>query len=197
MNTKAILIFQKNRELGKVKTRLAATIGDENALLIYNKLVDKAHENVASLDADKFIFFSDRLENDARWNGYQQRVQFNGDLGERMHFALKEILELGYEQAVLIGTDCYELDSSILVDAFSALETHDYVLGPANDGGYYLIGGVRTDETVFLNKEWSTERVAVEALESIEAIGCSVYCINHLNDVDVEADLGELKSFLA
>lgn len=197
MNKQAILIFQKNRELGKVKTRLAATIGDENALLIYNKLVDKAHENVLQLQADKFIFFSDHTENDPRWNGYQQRVQHPGDLGERMHFALQEVLEMGYLQAVLIGTDCYELNSTILEDAFTALETHDYVLGPANDGGYYLIGGVRTDEAVFLNKTWSTDRVAIEALESIAEIGCSVYCINHLNDVDVEADLGELNSFLA
>lgn len=193
---KALIIFQKNRAIGKVKTRLAATIGDENAMRVYNALVDKTHENAVAVVADKFLYFSDTLENEDRWNDYQLRIQHLGDLGERMFSALRETLAGGYDKVVIIGTDCFELTAQHIENAFVALSGSDYVIGPAFDGGYYLIGGNRADDALFLNKEWSTATVCDEAIATINSIGKSVFLIDFLNDVDVEADLGTLIEFV-
>jgi len=193
---KAIIIFQKNLELGKVKTRIAATVGDENALKIYTILVNHTHAEIQKTEADKFLFFSNYLDEDVKWSHCNLHEQEGNDLGLRMFNAINKVKAMGVESIVVIGTDCYEFTSKHLNDAFLALESNDYCIGPAIDGGYYLIGTNRADEEVFLNKEWSTATVFEEAKANIKAIGKSVGILEILPDVDYEEDLKTLRQYL-
>ena len=193
---KAIIIFQKNLELGKVKTRLAATVGDENALKIYTILVNHTHAEIQKTEADKFLFFSNYLDEDVKWSHCNLHEQEGNDLGLRMFNAINKVKAMGVESIVVIGTDCYEFTSKHLNDAFLALESNDYCIGPAIDGGYYLIGTNRADEEVFLNKEWSTATVFEEAKANIKAIGKSAGILEILPDVDYEEDLKTLRQYL-
>jgi rSAM/selenodomain-associated transferase 1 len=193
---KALIIFQKNPEPGKVKTRLAATIGNDNALKIYNILVEHTHALARDLQVEKFLYFSNFIEEDKAWDGYNKRVQSGDDLGLRMFNALSEVRAEGHDQVVVLGTDCYELNLEILESAFVALESSDYTIGPAEDGGYYLIGTRSADEEVFLGKTWSTESVFEEAKKSIEQLRKSLKVLPILSDVDYEEDLKSLKQFL-
>lgn len=192
----ALIIFQKNPELGKVKTRLAGTVGDENALKIYTILVNHTHAIVENVSAKKYLFFSNFIENDEKWSKYDKKVQKGEDLGLRMFNAINAVKAEGAERIVVLGTDCYELTTELINEAFVALETKDYCIGPALDGGYYLIGTTLANEEVFLGKEWSTETVFEEAKNSIHAIGKQLHVLEALSDVDYEEDLKSLAQFL-
>lgn len=191
-----IIIFQKNPEPGKVKTRLAATVGNDNALKIYNILIEHTHSVVGQVSAKKHLFFSNFIENDDKWAVYDKKVQKGDDLGLRMFNAISEVKKEGAERIVVLGTDCYELNAEHINQAFSQLETNDYCIGPALDGGYYLIGTNSPDEGVFLGKEWSTETVFEEAKSNIHAIGKTMGVLESLSDVDYEEDLKSLKEYL-
>lgn len=192
----AIIVFQKNPKEGHTKTRLAATIGHPNAMRVYGELVRHAHDVIGSFEAHKYLFFSDFVEDDIRWANYHKYVQSGEDLGLRMFNALNRVHNQGVNRVVLIGTDCYQLSGAIIREALDSLKTSDYCIGPALDGGYYLIGARSTDEEVFLNKEWSTATVFQEAIDSIQKINKTVHVLPALSDVDVEEDLGPLREFL-
>lgn len=192
----AIIIFQKNPEPGKVKTRLASTIGNHNALKIYTVLVEHTHDVVSPLEVEKYLFFSNFIESDEKWEKYKKNVQRGDDLGVRMFNAIQFVKSQGAERIVVLGTDCYELTTVHLEQAFTALETNDYCIGPARDGGYYLIGTTNPDPEVFLEKEWSTETVFEEAKSSIVQVNKSLYVLQTLSDVDYEEDLKSLAQFL-
>ncbi len=192
----AIIIFQKNPEPGKVKTRLAATVGNENALKIYNILVEHTHSVIEQIEAKKYLFFSNFIENDEKWVKYDKNVQKGEDLGLRMFNAISDVKKAGAERVIVLGTDCYDLKSEHIQQAFELLETNDYCIGPALDGGYYLIGTTLPDESVFLNKEWSTESVFTEAKTNIHAMGKKMGILQALSDVDYEEDLKTLKQYL-
>ncbi len=192
----ALIIFQKNPEIGKVKTRLAETIGNENALRIYEVLVEHTHEIVKALQVKKYLFFSNFIENHEKWADYSLKTQKGNDLGQKMFNAIDQVKNEGADQIVVIGTDCYELTEKIIQQAFDKLETHDYCLGPALDGGYYLIGTRVPDKGIFFGKTWSTNSVFKEAIASIHKIGKSVTILESLPDVDYEEDLKSLREFL-
>lgn len=199
MNLKnALILFQKNAEIGKVKTRLAATIGDENALSIFQYLVKYTLKIAEKTDADKFLFYSDYIDSGVVLPDNFKKMQQNGsDLGERMSNAFKNIFYLGYENVIIIGTDCYELNEVIINTAFNKLSTLDFVLGPANDGGYYLLGMKKSTEILFKNKDWSTASVAYETLKDIESMQMTCFETERLNDIDTEQDLGILTRLLS
>ncbi len=192
----AIIIFQKNPEPGKVKTRLAATVGNDNALKIYNILVEHTHAVVDRISAKKHLFFSSFIENDPKWSNYSLKVQKGDDLGLRMYNAINEVQNEGAERVIVLGTDCYELTAELIHEAFEKLEFSDYCIGPALDGGYYLMGTTSPDKDVFLGKEWSTETVFEEAKNSIESLGKTLHTLQALSDVDYEEDLKTLANFL-
>ncbi|MFT7345232.1 MAG: rSAM/selenodomain-associated transferase 1 [Lentimonas sp.] len=192
----ALIIFQKNPEPGKVKTRLAATIGNEKALIVYKVLVDHTHQIVSELEADKFLYFSSFIDDSPEWDGYNKKVQKGDDLGLRMYNAIEEVRALGYERIIVIGTDCFELSSEIVTQAFLSLRESDYVIGPAIDGGYYLIGTHNPDKEVFIGKEWSTENVFVEATKNIASVNKTLSILEALPDVDYEEDLKSLKEYI-
>ena len=192
-NKNAILLFTKNPELGKVKTRLAKSIGNERALEIYKKLLTHTQSIASPIDADKFVFYSDSINNDDQWSAtdYYKKLQFNGDLGQRMAAAFEEVFSLGYQSVCIIGSDCFELNSAIISDAFSKLENHDVVIGPTYDGGYYLLGMKLLHETLFQNKSWSTDTVFSDTIRDFDTLSLSSYSLIKLSDIDEEKDLPE------
>lgn len=190
-NKTAILIFTKNPELGKVKTRLAKTIGNEKALDIYKKLLNHTQQIVATLKVDKYLFYSDKIANNDQWSEdeYYKKLQSGKDLGERMENAFQELLHLGYDAVCIIGSDCYELNTSIIEEAFSRLKSNDFVIGPTYDGGYYLLGMRKFTKSIFQNKTWSTESVYNDTIFDFKELKASYYNLQKLSDIDEEKDL--------
>ena len=192
---KALLIFTRNPELGKVKTRLATSVGDESALKIYTFLLQHTAEITAPVDADKFVFYSEAIHKDDTWSNdvYSKKLQQGDDLGIRMYNAFTEIFSLGYNQAIIIGSDMYDLNSRDLNNAFSALKDHDYVIGPAQDGGYYLLGMKQPNQALFSKKEWGKDSVLQATLEDLK--NESVKKLEERNDVDFYGDIKDIEAF--
>jgi len=189
MTKNCILIFTRNPELGKVKTRLAKTIGDEKALKIYQFLLKKTHEVAQKVSSDKVVFYSEKITENDNWNPeiFQKYLQVEGDLGVKMQHAFKQSFEKGYEKVAIIGSDLFDLTPEIIQEAFHALETHEVVIGPAKDGGYYLLGMKKLYQSVFENKNWGTATVLKETLEDLT--NKKVFLLEELNDVDVFEDI--------
>ncbi|WP_034260812.1 TIGR04282 family arsenosugar biosynthesis glycosyltransferase [Altibacter lentus] len=192
---KALIIFTRNPELGKCKTRLAATVGDEAALRIYNFLLNHTVSITQELQVDKFVFYSNEIWKDDLWKTrhYHKKLQRGEDLGARMMHAFQEIFDSGYKQAIIIGSDLYDLDSETITHAFKALDTSEVVLGPAADGGYYLLGLKKVIPQLFRSKEWGTETVLKDTLADLVAE--EVALLPEKNDVDRWEDIEHLAIF--
>ncbi|MFT7613461.1 MAG: rSAM/selenodomain-associated transferase 1 [Parvicellaceae bacterium] len=186
-------MFIKNSELGHVKTRLAKTVGDENALRIYKALIEKTKEQIKDVKAQKSIYYSSYIDNYDQFasDEYAKRLQMGDDLGERMKNTFEAAFNQGAEKAVIIGSDCWQLTEEVLNEAFSALDKSDFVIGPAVDGGYYLMGMSTFIPEVFNEKEWSTSNVLVDTLLDVQNKGLSHQILRTLSDVDYEEDLPE------
>ncbi|MTI39960.1 TIGR04282 family arsenosugar biosynthesis glycosyltransferase [Fulvivirga lutimaris] len=189
--TRLLIIFARNPELGKTKTRLAKTLGDETALAIYYKLINKVQEVTADLPIDKAVYYSSFIDKEDSWdnNKYQKYLQKGATLGEKMYYAIEESITNGYQQVVLIGTDIYTLSAEIIMKSFDLLNVNDTVLGPAEDGGYYLIGMKRPEPSIFGLKEWSHSEVFSQTVELIKNQGMSYGTTQALSDIDEPNDL--------
>jgi rSAM/selenodomain-associated transferase 1 len=186
----AIIIFQKKPERGKVKTRLAKSIGDKKAVEVYRYLLDHTHQQVALLNVTVFVFFEKEVQAEfLPNNNYHSAIQSKGNLGERMKAAFQEIFDQRYQKAVIIGTDCMELEAEILKEALHSLEFHDLVIGPAKDGGYYLLGMKKVHPALFESKSWSTATVFSDTMEEAACLGLRVDVLQRLSDVDIYEDL--------
>ena len=186
----------KNLELGNVKTRLANLIGDQNALIVYEALVDKTRETIEHLSVKKAIYYSNYIDEYDKFSNdkFSKRLQLGDDLGNRMQNTFQSVFNLGFKKAVIIGSDCWDLTPEIIEVAFEELDSHDFVLGPAVDGGYYLMGMKEMLSDVFNNKQWSTANVLVDTLIDIDNASKTKALLPTLNDVDYLSDLpAELK----
>jgi uncharacterized protein len=196
MNSNLLMVFVKNPELGKVKTRLAKTLGNEKALQVYLNLMDYTLSLCSSLKSDKAVFYSNNLiENDV-WakENFIQKVQQGDELGERMLHAFEFAFAQGYTKVLIIGSDCLDLSQDILNKAFEELNSNDVVIGPALDGGYYLLGMNQLYTKLFTNKVWSTENVLNDTLKDASALNLSCKLLPALSDIDLEPHLDWLKS---
>ena len=194
-----LMIFYRNQKIGAVKTRLAATIGDRKALMIYGELCEHTRAITETLPVTKLVFYSNEVKTGDVWpdNAYQKALQRGLDLGERMQNAFATGFASGYHAICIIGTDCYELTASVIVDAFDALRSTDAVVGPAEDGGYYLLGMRKLHPELFVKKNWSTSSVLKDTVANFESAGLTYSTLPLLRDVDVEDDLpGELREML-
>lgn len=185
----ALIIFVRRPVLGKVKTRLAATIGDENALLVYRHLLVHTKSVIQELAVNKFVFYADEIDIDDLWNGFEKHLQAGSDLGERMKNAFQVMQKKGFKQIVIIGSDCLELDTQILNTAFKALEKTDVVIGPAKDGGYYLLGMKNDHSFLFDISSWSTGAVYADTINLLNINKLTYTALAKLNDVDTQEDL--------
>ncbi|MBT0607443.1 TIGR04282 family arsenosugar biosynthesis glycosyltransferase [Aequorivita echinoideorum] len=192
---KAIIVFTRNPELGKVKTRLAKSIGDESALKVYQFLLQHTVKITENLNADKYVFYSEKIRKDDIWNPeiFRKKIQKGEDLGERMENAFTEIFSMGYEKVLIVGSDIYELQQKDIEKAFEALEENKYVIGPAEDGGYYLFGMTQLNPKVFKNKNWGTNTVLRDTLNDIEK---EKYIeLAQMSDVDYYEDIKNIDVF--
>jgi rSAM/selenodomain-associated transferase 1 len=186
---KLLIVFVKNAILGTAKTRLAKTIGKEAAFEVYKHLMQITEQATLGVKGcDVHIYFSSEKD-PTRWNGFEQYVQQGNDLGERMSGAFRTGFELGYEQIVGVGSDLPDLTSEIIEKGLKQLNENDAVFGPAEDGGYYLIGMRSMIDCIFENKPWSTEQLLDVTLDELKSKGHTVGIIETLNDVDTEEDL--------
>ncbi len=183
-------IFIKNPRLGYVKTRLAATVGEEAALAIYLQLLDKTRQAALMSTSERWLWYSDHLGSDDGWSdaAFSKKIQHQGDLGERMAAAFEQGFANGANKAVIIGSDCPELDGGILQAAFDALDTHDCAIGPTPDGGYYLLGMRRFRPELFQDIAWSTEAVFSATLERMGQLGLECFQLPVLSDIDNQGD---------
>lgn len=190
MNDKHLIIFVKNKIQGQVKTRLAAGIGPQKAMEIYELLLSHTHLVTRGLSAQKTVFFSPEAETDSIWGdgNFSLTTQAEGDLGKRMYEAFNELLGQGAGRVCIIGSDTFEISTQILRQAFEELKTKDIVLGPAQDGGYYLLGMKELQPELFSNKHWSTESVLSQTLEDIKRLNLRYSLLPLLNDIDHKED---------
>ena len=183
--------------LGQVKTRLAASIGPEAALAAYRELLALTAAAVASASLPATLWLAeaptppaDATQPRPEWPGLPWRVQpTTPDLGQRMQHAFAEAFAAGASGALIIGTDCPGLKGNLLQQAAAYLRTHDLVLGPADDGGYYLLGMNALHPTLFAGKRWSTPTVLTDTLADAARLNLRVALLPPLHDVDSEADL--------
>ena len=188
--TRALIIFLKYPELGRCKTRLAETIGDENALKIYKKLLSHSHQITKDLPVDKFLYFDTQTDKNLEWEGnYKIAYQKQTDLGGRMEQAFADLFGQAYYKVIIIGSDCIELKTEIINDAYRQLNHYDVVIGPAKDGGYYLLGLNNPTPELFKNIEWSTNTVLAYTIKTIQNLGLTYSFMPVLSDIDIEEDL--------
>lgn len=189
---KAIIVFIKNPELGKVKTRLARTIGDDHALKIYKYLLQYTKDVVKNVSADQlFLFHGGKLIDSNKWSilNCDNRLQNEGDLGVKMDSAFRYVFSKGFDKAVLIGSDCLEIKLEHIESSFSKLERADIVIGPAEDGGYYLLGMNKYNSSLFRNMPWSTNNLLEKTIEVAIAECLNYKLLPVLSDVDYIEDL--------
>ncbi|WP_037324731.1 TIGR04282 family arsenosugar biosynthesis glycosyltransferase [Salinimicrobium terrae] len=184
-----LLIFTRNPELGKVKKRLAVGIGDEAALKIYKYLLQHTAEITRNLQVTKWVCYSEEIPEEDIWEteNFSKKLQQGRDLGERMEKAFSEAFKAGYHKLVIIGSDLYDLSEEDLKMAFFTLNDSDYVIGPAQDGGYYLLGMTKHTPKLFINKEWSTEKVLDLTLQDLSHEKLKLLPVR--NDIDTFEDM--------
>ncbi len=201
---KALIIFIKNPVKGKVKTRIARTIGDDAALDIYLQLSKITRENALLLRGVKlYLFYDDFINLNDEWSNqhFEKQLQTGYDLGERMLNAFDFVLKQ-HTTACIIGSDCPTLSVEIMQQAFDKLDVFDTVLGPSTDGGYYLLGikkkgNVGKSDDLSLLKDlhhlfddmvWSTENVLSNTIIRIKENHQIVFLLPELTDIDEEVD---------
>lgn len=195
MSKNLLIIFTRNPELGKVKTRLAKSIGNENALTIYKTLLDRTEKTTRDLSCDKAVYYSVKIRENDIWDTsiYQKHQQHGDDLGIRMHNAFAEAFSNNYDKVAIIGSDLFDLNPSHINDAFKALDKNDFAIGPAHDGGYYLLAMKSLYSQVFKNKDWGTSTVFNYTIKDLK--NESIYYLETLNDIDVYDDLKNIDAF--
>jgi rSAM/selenodomain-associated transferase 1 len=186
-----LIVFVKNSIPGKVKTRIAKDIGDEKAMELYNILKAHTADISAQADADKWVFYADYIENNDFFNEslFDKKLQADAEFGMRMQTAFDEGFAVGHDKIVLICSDCYELNSDHIREAFRLLDHKEAVLGPAFDGGYYLIGLRKMYSVLFDEKSWSTNSVLSDTIEDLNSLEISYDLLEPLSDIDLAADI--------
>jgi rSAM/selenodomain-associated transferase 1 len=199
-----LIIFTRYPEIGMTKTRLIPVLGEAGATALHRLMVEKTLEKmrlvIKNLPGQIRVYFTggdaqlmaDWLGNDLIY--YQQS---GIDLGDRMNRAFINEFTAGFSKIVLIGTDCPDLNTEIIQAAFENLANHDLVLGPAVDGGYYLIGLNAPRPSIFQNITWSSAEVYSQTRAIARQENLSVFDLPTLQDIDEPADLAWLPEYYA
>lgn len=197
MNLKnALIVFTKLPVAGKVKTRLAKKLGSDVAASFYKACTENLFSSLSEIQqnkADIYIFYHE--ENDLseikNWigNGYSYYQQKGKNLGDKMYNAFNLIFSLGYEKVIIIGADIPDIDNTLLSKAFRELDGNQCVIGPTNDGGYYLLGFRSKLIDVFSGVEWSSGLVLNTTIKKLEQHSVTFHLLDALIDIDTLEDL--------
>ncbi|PKA12070.1 TIGR04282 family arsenosugar biosynthesis glycosyltransferase [Leptospira meyeri] len=195
MEKNKLIIFAKQPERGKVKTRLAVSIGEDQTLKIYLELLEITKKITSTLSVEKIVYWDHlHLVNTLEFEfGDSKKVQAEGDLGLKMKIAFENEFRSNFGKVLIIGTDCPFLTKEILEKAYHSLDDTDFVIGPAMDGGYYLLGMREFFPFVFDSIPWSTSEVLPLTLEVIQKNKKTVTLLTELNDIDDIFDLNDWK----
>jgi len=198
--TKALGLFAKYWQPGKVKTRLAASIGLQRAADTYQQFVKTLIERLSDCQAEKWLAFTP-AERKGEFlelvpNDWQLDLQAEGDLGDRMRTFFARRFEAGSERAVLVGSDSPHLPLESIQQAFEQLRESQVVLGPTEDGGYWLVGAAGNVPEIFSGIPWSTPQVWQATLDALQAAKISYSTLAVCYDVDNGDDLQRLISDL-
>lgn len=200
--SRCIILFVKAPVLGAVKTRLARDYGDKAALVFHKAFAADILDTLGRMDLPLRIFYHPENQGDLakEWLGAHAplHAQKGSDLGQRMHHALCRTAAEGFDRLVLIGSDIPEIDEQSISRAFSALKTHPAVVGPAGDGGYYLIGFQKKAifPEVFSGIDWGTASVLEKTLGRFRRNGMNPAIAATLKDIDTRCDLEDLAARL-
>jgi rSAM/selenodomain-associated transferase 1 len=195
--TDLLIIFVKAPRLGFVKTRLAKTLGDQASLAAYRQLVDSLLRNLSTLTDVQLRFSPDDATSEIRqWlqPSWTAVAQGDGDLGQKLKAAFAQSFAIGAQRVVIVGSDCPTVTATDIQTAWQELQDSHVVLGPAVDGGYWLIGLNQPQPPLFENISWSTDSVLAETLERARKNNLRVTLLRRLRDIDTESDWA---SFLA
>lgn len=190
-----VLVFARVPALGRVKSRLAAGIGEPAALAVYHELLAITRAAIVASGIPATVWLADAAgptptaTEAQEWATLSTRCQETGDLGQRMTAAFVAAFAAGASRVVIIGTDCPGLRAEQLTQAVGLLNEHDVVLGPATDGGYYLLGLRQPQPELFQNKAWSTASVLIDTQADAHRLGLSAALLPALRDVDTAEDL--------
>jgi rSAM/selenodomain-associated transferase 1 len=206
----ALMLFTKYPKANKVKTRLIPAIGAENAVILHKILTEKTLTTLnnvkkllnktGKLKSDIFIFFDGCEEINMRdWLGsdFYYVMQNGHDLGERMKNAFDYVFKKSYKKAVIVGSDCPDLNTDIVDDAFNNLDNYDAVFGKALDGGYYLIALKKVIPKIFVDIRWSTPEVLEKTLNICNNHNHRYFLTKTLSDIDTIDDLKKFPEILS
>lgn len=195
-----LILFTRYPEPGKTKTRLIPLLGAEGAATLQRQMTEQKLAEVNQLltfyPLSVEVHFAGGNEQLMQeWLGlnWVYRRQSEGDIGDRMASAFQASFAAGMNTVVLIGTDCPELNAPLLAEAFQLLRQHNLVLGPALDGGYYLIGLRGLIPELFTGIPWSTAEVLQQTLSIAQRLGLAVAKLPLLSDIDRPEDLSVWK----
>ncbi len=165
-------------------------MGEEEAALCYRKLLAITHQESKNIDADKWLWYGDFVNTIDLWEegDFVKKLQQGDGLGKRMTNAFQEAFAAGFKKTVIIGSDCPEINSELVNEAFHHLEHADVVIGPATDGGYYLLG-MRSFHNLFEGINWSTGEVYASTIQKVQAAGLTFEKLTELTDIDTVEDL--------
>ncbi|WP_448699140.1 TIGR04282 family arsenosugar biosynthesis glycosyltransferase [Mucilaginibacter sp. AW1-3] len=193
MKKTAIIIFIKNPDLGRVKKRLAQSIGDDHALGIYKGMLEHTQTITRALNTDKYLFYDRAKDMNDNWPNdiYHKEVQSGQYMVNRIQNALKKIFARGYEHVVIIGSDCLELDERVIRLAFRQLEHFDTVLGPTKDGGFYLLGMNNYDPEILKVPAWGTSSLVAGVTKAIHHLHKTYFTLSELTGIVTADDLND------
>ena len=195
MSDRCLLFFVRNPERGEVKTRLAAALGRKVARDLYRCFILDMLSALQSAGFPIIIcYYPEDALDDLKGivgEGYAFKSQHGADLGERMARSITDAFAQGFDRAIVIGSDIPDLPGAFIQESFAALETYDSVLGPALDGGYYLIGFQRATflPEAFQGVQWGTDIVLTRTLNILGANERTAYLLPPLRDIDTVEDL--------
>lgn len=191
-----LVIFTRYPEPGTTKTRLIPVLGPEGAANLQRQMTERTLRMAGDLQQKRRVSIevryeggTDRLLRDWLGDDLRLKEQGRGDLGERMARAFRESFGVGDSAVVLVGSDCPEITPDVLQAAFHALAEADLVLGPASDGGYYLVGLRRSIPHLFVGIRWGDSEVLDKTLQIATEQHLSVRLLEELHDVDRPEDL--------
>ncbi len=187
MEKNVLAILLKNPQLGKVKTRIAQTLGDEKALEIYHYLLNYTLDLAEEVNAEINLFCSDFLE-DFGNDHWKITTQTGENLGEKLRNAFARCFAQMASKVIVIGSDCPFIQNKHIQQTYQALNNYDVVIGPASDGGYYLIAIKALHGEIFNDIDWSTDKVLAQTTAKIQSLNLSYFLLETLSDVDTEND---------
>jgi rSAM/selenodomain-associated transferase 2/rSAM/selenodomain-associated transferase 1 len=195
-NYNKLIVFTRYPEPGKTKTRLISALGEEGAAKLQKCMTEHMILTVKKLTVNfpldtEIRFDGAHIHHMKKWLGsdFRFRQQGCGDIGMRMARSFADSFKEDADKVVIIGTDCPDITGEIIIKAFKMLTTHNVVIGPAADGGYYLIGLTKMIPTLFMNIEWGTDRVLKKTQKIIEHEGLHSAYLDELNDIDRPEDI--------